>query len=157
MTKQELTGYIKQNFSGELEWVENNQPEPYVIVKAGDIVAFSRFIHDDPNLQLTFLMNLSAIDTKERIEIVYNVCSYQLKHRIYIKTIVDRDHPEIDSVMTVWPAANWYEREMWELFGVNVRNHPNLTRFLLPDDWDQGNPMRKGWVGRDVIPFPEVE
>jgi len=104
---------------------------------------------------MTFLMNLSAVDTGERFEVVYNVCSYRFKHRVFFKTIIDRNRPEIDTVMKVWPAANWFEREAWELFGINVCNHPDLTRFLLPEDWDEGFPMRKDWVGKDVIPFPE--
>lgn len=155
MTRDQLQSYIKEQFPGRLEIVENDQPEPYFVVAADDLVAFCRFIHDDQNLQMNFLMNLSAVDTKTRFEIVYNVCSYPLKHRVYFKVLLEYDRPEIDSVMTVWPAANWYEREVWELFGVTVRNHPNLTRFLLPDDWDEGFPLRKGWVGSDVVPFPE--
>jgi len=155
MTKDELTGYIMQHFSGRLERIENDQPEPYFIVHCDDLTALARFIHDDPKLVMNFLMNLSAVDTKERFEMVYNVCSYPLKHRLYVKTVFDRDHPEVDTVMGVWPAANWYEREVWELFGIAVRNHPDLTRFLLPDDWNEGHPLRKDWVGKDVVPFPE--
>ncbi len=155
MTKEELTEYIKDNFSGEPEVIENDQPEPYFIVKAEDVVAFSRFIHDDPKLQMTFMMSLSGVDTGERYEIVYNICSYRLKHRVFFKTILNHEKPEVDTVLDIWPAANWYEREVWELFGITIRNHPNLTRFLLPEDWDEGFPMCKGWVGKDVIPFPE--
>ena len=155
MTKEELTEYLKENFSGQLELIENDQSEPYFIVKPDQVVAFASFIHDDPKLQMTFMMNLSGVDTGEHFEVVYNICSYRLKHRVFFKTILDHDKPEIDTVMNVWPAADWYERELWELFGVNIRNHPNLTRFLLPDDWDQGFPMCKDWVGKDVIPFPE--
>ncbi|MEE9443876.1 MAG: NADH-quinone oxidoreductase subunit C [candidate division Zixibacteria bacterium] len=155
MTKAELLDYIKENFSGELEVIENEHPEPYFIVKAQDLVEFSRFIHDDERLLMTFLMNLSAVDTTEQFEIVYNVCSYRFKHRIYFKIIFDYIKPEFDSVIDVWRAADWYEREIWELFGINVKGHPNLKRFLLPDDWDDGYPMRKGWQGKNVIPMPE--
>jgi NADH-quinone oxidoreductase subunit C len=155
MTKEELTSYLKENFPGRLEVIENNQPEPYFIVEAGQVVDFARFLHDDPRLQMTFMMNLAGVDTGERFEVVYNVCSYRLKHRLLFKTFLDHEKPEIDTVLKVWPAAIWYEREIWELFGIDVRNHPDLTRFLLPDDWDEGFPMRKGWVGRDVVPFPE--
>lgn len=154
MTKEELTSYLKENYGG-LELIENNQPEPYIVIESDKVVDFARFIHDDPRLQMTFLMNLAAVDTGERFEMIYNVCSYRLKHRLFIKIILDHEKPEIDSVMKIWPAADWYEREAWELFGINIRNHPNLTRFLLPDDWDQGFPMRKNWVGRDVEPLPE--
>ncbi len=155
MTKEELIAHITENFSGTLEIIETNQPEPYFIVKADELRDFSRFIHDDPQLMLNFLMNLSAVDTGERFETVYNVCSYRHKHRIFFKVYLDHDQPEVDSVMKIWSAANWYEREVWELFGILVHDHPNLTRFLLPEDWDQGYPMRKDWIGRDVIPLPE--
>lgn len=155
MTREELTEYIKENFSGEIEVIENDQTEPYLIVKTGEVISFARFIHDDLKLQMTFLMNLSGVDTREAFEIVYNVCSLKYKHRIFFKIILDRTKPEFESAISVWPSANWYEREVWELFGINVAGHPNLTRFLLPDDWDQGAPLRKDWVGRDVIPFPE--
>ncbi len=155
MTKEQLTRHIKENFSAELDVIENEQPEPYFIIKADNLVKFCRFIHDDPGLVMDFLMNLSGVDTGERFEVVYNVCSYRLKHRIYFKILLDRQNAEFDTVRSVWPAADWYEREVWELFGMNVRGHPNLTRFLLPDDWDEGHPLRKDWVGKDVIPFPE--
>jgi NADH-quinone oxidoreductase subunit C len=155
MTKSELTAHITAGFSGRLEVLENPQLEPYVIVNPEDLVAFARYLHDDPALQMTFLMNLAGVDTGERFEVVYSVCSYQLKHRLLFKIQLPRDNAEFDSVMQIWPAANWYEREVWELFGMTVRNHPNLTRFLLADDWNEGFPMRKGWTGTDFIPLPD--
>lgn len=164
MTKQQLIEYIKANLPAtqagspiELEVIENNQAEPYFLIKADELLHFSRFIHDDPQLQMTFLMSIAAVDTGEKFEIVYNVCSYTFKHRLFFKMVIDHEKPEIESAMSVWSAANWYEREMWELFGVNVRNHPNLTRFLLPDDWSEGFPMRKGWTGTDFVHLPERE
>lgn len=164
MNREQLTDYIKVNLSSGqagspigLEIIDNNQAEPYFLIKTDDLLRFSRFVHDDPQLQMTFLMNVAAVDTGERFEVVYNVCSYALKHRLFFKIVLDREKPEIESVISVWPAANWYEREMWELYGINVRNHPNLTRFLLPDDWNEGFPMRKGWTGTDFIPLPERE
>jgi len=155
MTKQELIDHIKAHFPGPLEMIETKQPEPYFIVRPEDLVAFARFIHDDPQLQMNFLMSLAGVDTGQRCEVVYNVCSYPLKHRLLFKILLPRDNAEFDSVLSVWPAANWYEREVWELYGMNVRNHPNLTRFLLTDDWDEGNPMRKGWTGTDFITLPD--
>lgn len=155
MTKEELTSYLQENFAGEFEVIENGQSEPYLIIKLGDINRFCHFIHDDTRLLFTFLMNLSGVDTGDKFEVVYNVCSYRYKMRLYIKVQLPYEKAEIDSVRDIWPGANWFEREIWELFGINVIGHPNLKRFLLPDDWDQGYPMRKNWQGRDVIPFPE--
>ncbi|MCK5124863.1 MAG: NADH-quinone oxidoreductase subunit C [candidate division Zixibacteria bacterium] len=155
MTKEELISYIQENFSGKVELIENDMPEPYFLIEPKAIVAFSRFIHDDNKLIMHFLMNLSGVDTKENMEVVYNVCSYRLKHRLFFKTVLPHEKAEVDTVKEIWAVADWHEREAWELFGINFNGHPNLTRFLLPDDWDQGHPLRKDWVGRDVIPFPE--
>lgn len=155
MTKQELTSYIQEKFSGEIQVIENDQKEPYLIIQPKDLHRFCRFIYDDTRLLLTFLMNMSGVDTKERFEVVYNVCSYRYKLRLYFKILIPYDKAEFDTIRDIWPVADWFEREIWELFGVNVNGHPNLKRFLLPDDWDQGYPMRKDWQGRDVITLPE--
>jgi NADH-quinone oxidoreductase subunit C len=155
MTKDELIACIKNKYTGQIEIIETKQPEPYFVVKAEELLTFARLIHDDPELQMTFMMNLAAVDTGKQFEVIYNVCSYQLKHRLFFKVILDHEKPEIDSVMSVWKAANWYEREIWELFGITVKNHPNLTRFLLTDDWNEGFPMRKGWTGSNFIVMPE--
>jgi len=66
------------------------------------------------------------------------------------------ENAEIDSIQEFWAGANWHEREVWELFGINIRNHGNLTRFLLPDDWNQGFPMRKNWDAPDFVRMPEL-
>jgi NADH-quinone oxidoreductase subunit C len=155
VTKDELIAYLKATYTGALDVIENQQKEPYLKIAAGEVAQFSRLIHDDSSLRMTYLMNLAAVDTGQTIEIVYNVCSYHLTHRLLFKTVIDREHPRIESVISVWPAANWYEREIWELYGVEVNGHPNLTRFLLTDDWDEGHPMRKGWTGTDFIVMPE--
>lgn len=156
MTKPELTEYIQKNFSGSLEIIENEQPEPYFKIARDDVQKFARFIHDDPELEMNFLMNLAGVDTTEAYEVVYNVCSYTKKHRLFFKVELNRENPEVETVIPVWLAANWYEREAWELFGIDVRNHPDLRRFLLTDDWDEGFPMRKGWTGTDFVTLPEV-
>jgi NADH:ubiquinone oxidoreductase subunit C len=156
MTKQELIDHIQGNFTGSAEVIENDHPEPYFKIAPAELQSFARFIHDDPRLQLHFLMNLSGVDTTEAFEVVYNVCSYTKKHRIFFKIVLDRENPEFDTVISIWPGANWFEREVWELYGINVRNHPDLRRFLLTEDWDEGFPMRKGWTGTDFVTLPEV-
>lgn len=155
MNPAELTTYITSNFSGQLETVENDQAEPYFIVGLSDLVPFSKFIHDDPKLELNYLMNMAGVDTGEQFEVVLNPCSLLNKQRLFFKVVLDRTHPIFDTVSNLWAAANWYEREIWELYGFDITGHPNLKRFLLPDDWDDGFPLRKGWIGKNVIPLPE--
>jgi NADH:ubiquinone oxidoreductase subunit C len=111
----------------------------------------------DETLQFDHLCNLGGTDTGERLEVHYQLASIYKNNRIDFKVILTDDKPSVPTVQDIWPAANWYEREMWELYGINVEGHNNLTRFLLPDDWDQGHPMRKDWDAPDFIRLPEFK
>jgi NADH-quinone oxidoreductase subunit C len=155
MERDALIKYIQEKFAGKTELLEAAKAEPGFLIKIEDLYEFSKAIRDDDTLCMDYLCAISAVDTGERFEVVYSVASVKNRIRFDYKIIPDRENPEIDSVIDIWPAANWYEREVWELYGINVKNHPNLTRFLLPDDWDQGYPMRKDWDAPDFIRMPE--
>jgi NADH-quinone oxidoreductase subunit C len=94
-----------------------------------------------------FLQNLTAVDwiKEERIELVYHLWSYARRQERVVKIDLPRAEPTVPSVADVWRAANWYEREQFDLFGVTFVGHPDLRRILLPDDWP-GHPMRKDYV-----------
>jgi NADH-quinone oxidoreductase subunit C len=157
MTKDELKDYIAGHFEGKLTPLETGKYDPLYEVKAADLVEVGRALRDDENLKLDFLCCITGIDAVEHFEAIYSLASVSKKVRLDLKVIMNHDKPEIESVQGIWPAANWYEREIWELYGINVLNHDNLTRFLLPDDWDQGHPMRKDWDAPDFVRFPEPE
>jgi NADH-quinone oxidoreductase subunit C len=91
------------------------------------------------------LSSITAVDwlpAEPRFEVVYHLHSIERKIRIRLKCRIGGDQPSIDSVTGVWRGANWYEREVFDLFGIEFRNHPNLKRILMPDDWE-GYPLRK--------------
>lgn len=155
MTKDELKAYLSSHFDGKLVPLETGRYDPLFEVKPSDLLSVAKALRDDPSLTFDFLCNLGAVDTKERFEIVYSLASTYKNLRIDFKLIMPYEGAAVDSVQEIWPAANWYEREMWELYGIDVRNHGNLKRFLLPDDWDQGHPMRKNWDAPDFIRLPE--
>lgn len=94
-----------------------------------------------------FLQNLTAVDwiKEERIELVYHLWSYARRVGCVVKIDVPRAQPEAPSVAEVWRAANWHEREQFDLLGVTFTGHPDLRRILLPEDWP-GHPMRKDYV-----------
>jgi len=84
-----------------------------------------------------------------RFEVVYHLHSMPRPgitqdERLRLKCKVGGDRPEVESVWSVWPCADWYEREIFDLFGIGFRNHPNLSRILMPEDW-QGHPLRKDY------------
>lgn len=156
MTRDDLKVYIAANFGAKMTLLESGKFDPFYKIEAGDVVALCKTLRDDPNLKFDYLCNLGATDTGTNFEIVYSLASVALSHRIDFKIVMPYENAAVDSVQTIWPAANWYEREMWELYGIDIRNHVNLKRFLLPDDWNQGHPMRKNWTAPDFIKLPEV-
>ena len=157
MTRDELKEYIASHFGDRLTALDTGRYDPMYEVKAERLIEIARALRDDENLKFDFLCNIGAVDTTEHFEAVYSLASTTKRLRLDFKVIMSHDNPEIDSVIDIWPGANWHEREMWELFGIDIRNHPNLTRFLLPDEWDQGFPMRKDWDAPDFIRMPEPE
>jgi NADH:ubiquinone oxidoreductase subunit C len=157
MNRDELIRYLLDKFQDKIELLETGKVEPFFLLKnPGDLVTFCKAIKDDRCLEIDFVCNIGGVDTGERFEVVYNVASVKKRIRFDFKLRLEYQGAEIDSVQEVWPAANWYEREIWELFGINIRNHDNLKRFLLPDDWNQGHPMRKDWDAPDFKRLPEV-
>jgi NADH-quinone oxidoreductase subunit C len=94
-----------------------------------------------------FLEDVTAVDwypSEPRFQITYHILSMSLKQRIRLIARLDSDAAAIDSITPVWPSANFYEREVFDLFGVHFGGHPNLRRIMMPEDW-QGNPLRKDY------------
>ncbi len=157
MTRDELKDYIGSKYSSLMTPLDTGRFDPMFEIKADRLLEVARALRDDENLKLDFLCNMHGTDTRENFEIVYSIASITKKLRLDFKIIMPYQNAEIDSVQEIWPAANWYEREMWELYGINVKNHGNLKRFLLPDDWNQGHPMRKDWDAPDFVRMPEIQ
>ena len=94
-----------------------------------------------------FFEDVTAVDwfpSSPRFQLSYHIVSHTYKERIRLRVLVEGDEPVIESITSVWPAANFYEREVFDLFGVRFDGHPNLRRILMPDDW-QGHPLRKDY------------
>jgi NADH-quinone oxidoreductase subunit C len=99
------------------------------------------------DLKFERLSTVTAVDrypSEPRFEVVYHVHSIARNERLRLKCGLSGADPEIDSATAVWRSANWYEREVFDLFGIRFRNHPDLRRILLPDDWE-GHPLRKDY------------
>lgn len=94
--------------------------------------------------RLSTITGMDRHPAEPRFEVVYHLHSVERNLRLRLKCRLAGENPEIDSVSSVWRAANWYERETWDLFGVRFRNHPDLRRIMLPEDW-QGHPLRKDY------------
>jgi NADH-quinone oxidoreductase subunit C len=116
-----------------------------VSINANSAVAICDFLKRDAQTPFDYLSDLTCVhfpsDKGREFEIVYNLYSIKANERVRLKARL-AERSSIDSVTSVWPAANWLEREVYDLFGVEFNGHPDLRRLLLPDDWE-GHPMRK--------------
>jgi NADH-quinone oxidoreductase subunit C len=94
-----------------------------------------------------FFEDVTAVDwfpSSPRFQLSYHILSHAFKERIRLRVMLDGEAPAVDSITPVWPGANFYEREVFDLFGILFDGHPNLRRILMPDDW-QGHPLRKDY------------
>lgn len=117
-----------------------------------------RLLRDDPALRFDRLSNLTAVDyldlgREPRFAVVYHLMSRGSLARLRVRALVPEDNPFIASIVDLYPSADWPEREVYDMFGIGFLGHPNLTRILMPDDWE-GHPLRKDFpVGMEEVAF----
>jgi NADH-quinone oxidoreductase subunit C len=114
-------------------------------IDPGRLVNVCRYLKEQQ--QFVRLSTVTGVDRhplEPRFEVVYHLHSLARKERLRLKCRLSGENPEIDSVTVVWRGANWFERETFDLFGIRFRNHPNLRRIMMPDDWE-GHPLRKDY------------
>ena len=117
-----------------------------IIVAADRLLDVMRFLKEDPATSFDYCSDVTAADwppREKRFDVVYCLYSTRLRHRLRVKTRVGEEDP-VESVTPLWPAADWLEREVYDQFGINLVNHPDLRRILMPDQW-QGHPQRKDY------------
>lgn len=142
MKTLEFIDSIKEGFEKDLIKVENLKKKRLgVHIKPGAIVDFARFMH----VQLKFRFIIaSAMHTKRGIEILYHFSDDSTGNIINIQVVLDENNPEIESLTGIFVAADWIEREMHEIMGINFLNHPNLKKLLSEGNWAEGvYPYRK--------------
>jgi NADH-quinone oxidoreductase subunit C len=138
--------------------------DPFVVVEPGDLLAVCKVLRDHPRLMFDMLNCVSGVDYLEldpkkapkagyepHLEVVYHLSSFLHKHRFVVKVLLPRwkdnkpgELPEVPTLVNLWPAADWHEREVFDLSGIFFVGHPDLRRILLADDWI-GHPLRKDY------------
>ncbi len=119
--------------------------DPYLVIEPTWIGDVATLLRDHPDLRFDMLLLVTGVDRCEFFEVVYHLTSLTFGHRITLKSVLPRENPRIASTARVWPAAEWHERETYDLLGIVFADHPDLRRILLPDDWE-GHPLRKDYV-----------
>lgn len=163
MTAAEIADLLEQQFPGKTK-KKLDAIDPWIEVGAADLFALCRCLRDDSRLRFDILNCISGVDYLEpdpkkvakagfepHTEVVYHLSSFTHRHRLVVKVILPRwkddkpgQLPEVPSVVSLWPAADWHEREVYDLSGIWFTGHPDLTRILLADDW-VGHPLRKDY------------
>ena len=142
-----LVQSLKAKFEGAVLEAVEFIGQVSVRVAPERIVEICSFLRDDAETRFNYLSDLTCVhypmQASQPLEVVYNLFSISRNERVRLKAAL-AEGASIDSVTEVWPAANWMEREVYDLFGVTFRNHPDLRRILLPPDWE-GHPLRKDY------------
>ncbi|MFA3781532.1 NADH-quinone oxidoreductase subunit C [Melioribacteraceae bacterium 4301-Me] len=151
---------IKSKFGDALEEVTDFREDLSVTISPEKILEFCKFIKNDNDLSFEMCKDVTAIDwatRKNRFTVVYHVYSFKNNFNLRIKANLKDDPPAIDSVTPVWKSANWYERETYDMYGINFINHPDLRRMYMPEGFEY-YPLRKDFPVMGIpgsLPLPE--
>jgi NADH:ubiquinone oxidoreductase subunit C len=138
LIKEEIKGKLKDKIK---DWYEHNPKRVYIKIEPQDIKELASLFFKDLHFRF---VTASGQDRPEGLEILYHFSLDKTGLIVSLRVILEnKEHPEIDSIATLFPAAEWIEREMWEMLGIKFSGHPNLTRLLLAEEWPQGEfPLR---------------
>ncbi len=132
---------------GAVEEARVFRDEVTLYIRPAHFLRACEFLRDEPGVKFSFLADVTALDlypTEPRFEIVYHLLSFATAQRLRLKVRVGGEDPRFVTAVHVWPAANMFECEIFDLFGVVFEGHPFLRRLMLPEDW-KGHPLRKDY------------
>jgi NADH:ubiquinone oxidoreductase subunit C len=139
--EEEIVDAINKELPGKADASIKRQRRIFIKVSRGDLKNAVEVLAD--KLKVKHLSTITARDTGTDFEILYHFFTRGVV--VTVRTACPRDDPSVDSIMKIFPGAVFYEREIHDLFGVEPRGHIDLRRLVLPEDWDQGYPLRKDW------------
>jgi NADH-quinone oxidoreductase subunit C len=147
LTAEEIHGFVERKFPGKIASADLEAIDPGIEVDPAALLDIMTALHSEPILAFDALMCLSGVDrgAESELGVTYHIHSTTLGHRFAVKVRLPRDNPVVSSVVSLWRTAEWHEREAYDLFGITFEGHPDLTRILLPEDWE-GYPLRKDYV-----------
>ena len=155
-----LLALVQESVPGaQVEAVPGVDAQLTVYVSRDHLPAVARALRERHDLRFDLLVDLTAVDflpREPRFEIVYMLVSIEQRARLRLKVRLDGADAHLASVSSVWPAANWLEREVWDLFGVVFDGHPDPRRLLMPEDWE-GFPLRKDYPVQIKLPARTTE
>ncbi len=145
-----LAETIKAKFPNISLEAKTDKGDEVLHIRKEGLKTIAAALKNDAELQFNMLIDLFAVDylhweeKASRFEVVYNLYSLKLGHRLFMKAQVPESDANIDSVASIWPAADWFEREVWDMMGITFKGHPNLKRILMYEGFE-GHPLRKDY------------
>ncbi len=146
---------VGERFPGAIQEQQEFRGDLTVVLDPARLVDVARFLKEDPKLRFDYLLYATAVDwpaRQPRFDVVWEVRSLANHTRLRLKARAAMPNPVVPSLTPIWPAANWHERETWDLLGITFEGHPDPRRILMPQTWE-GHPLRKDYVsfGEPVI------
>ncbi len=143
MQTEELITFITALAPDQKPGISKQYPE--FILPVETVHAVARTLKDNPQTKMDYLFSLTATDRKDGLHVLYHLTSTEHHHSVILRVILaDKVNPVVSTVSDVWRAAEYYEREVFDLFGIRFENHPDLRRLFLDDEW-VGYPLRKDY------------
>ncbi len=157
----QLARRVQESFSPGVVSVTEWRGDVVVTVRREKLREVAQVLRDEPGMDFDYIVHVSSVDwpdDEERFEVVWEFYSIRKRHRIRLKTRAPESDCMVDSLSDLWRGADFMEREVYDMMGIRFRNHPDLRRILMPDDYTEGYPLRKdfplrgkGW--RDTFDF----
>lgn len=141
---------LKSRFPNVVTDVLDQNGDSVVYIKKEGLLSFMESMRDEADFQFDLLMEVFAVDylhweeKENRFEVIYNLFSTTKNQRLFVKVPVKEQDARVDSIIGIWPAADWYERETWDMMGVRFEGHPNLKRILMYEGFE-GHALRKDY------------
>ena len=149
MTSEEIVKKLKANHREDIQSAEVNLGDPVLFVGPDAIHKVAEYLKNDSDLDFDYLSHITGADylnedREPRFEVVYELHSIDKNHSIRIRVGLEEEDPTVLTVSDLWKGALYPERELFDMFGFNVTGHPNLSRLIMPEEWE-GNPLRKDY------------
>lgn len=158
--KELITGKVKEKFGASVEEITDFRGDISITISQDKILELAKFLKDEGELQFVMCKDVTAVDwatRKKRFTTVYHIYSFHLNFNLRLKVNLDNDPPAVDSVVSVWRSAEWYERETFDMYGIKFINHPDLRRMYMPEGFEY-HPLRKDFPVLGIpgsLPLPK--
>jgi NADH-quinone oxidoreductase subunit C len=151
MDKEKIQALVELVSKHKPVWLEQTTPA-MLSIHTDDLAAVAKTLQQNSETYFDQLACVTGIDNgpeANTMEVVYNLYSIPFNRSLAIKVVLDRKNPEIESLSSIWKSANWLEREVFDMYGIQFKNHPDLRRILMPADWE-GFPLRKDYQEQET-------